>query len=120
MCEFFYYSELLREEFVVYISQAEDGLILEFFHLNGQFLCAKEFKVKPQNEDMRSFDFHLSNNGRYLLIYECYLSRGDESMGSSNALEQENLEQDNEERAARGKLYIYLCALYSQETKRKA
>jgi hypothetical protein len=93
VAEYFFYSKLLKEEFTVYISKGRDIITLEFYQLNGKFLCQKDFLIEENTrEDLSNnsildrFDFELSRNGRYLLIYKCYKRQDETRLDSDQDL----------------------------------
>jgi hypothetical protein len=70
-----YSSKMIKEEFIVYIKRSLTSIILEFYYLNGEFMCSKTFESEQFGTDPEEptvFDFKLSKNGRYLLVYKAY------------------------------------------------
>jgi hypothetical protein len=70
-----YSSKMIKEEFIVYIKKSPKSIILEFYYLNGEFMCSKTFErtqFGTNNVPPNVFDFKLSKNGRYLLVYKAY------------------------------------------------
>jgi hypothetical protein len=75
----------------VYISKGYDSITLEFYQLNGKFLCSKDLNIEEITKEDQSnksrldrFDFELSQNGKYLLIYRCYKRENEIGLNSKN------------------------------------
>lgn len=70
-----YSCKVIKEEFIAYIKKNLKSLTLEFYYLNGEFMCSKTYDMAEFGTDYEIptvFDFKLSNNGRYLLIFKAY------------------------------------------------
>lgn len=70
-----YSNKVINEEFIVYIKKNPKSINLEFYYLNGEFMCSKTYEMTEFGTDYdipTVFDFKLSNNGRYLLIFKAY------------------------------------------------